>query len=565
MAININKESNVDTTPGKFKLSGSNWRSKEIPATQGNLVETLNSYNEQIKKHYYDKTEARTDENSLQTSIMNLVKILDTNTLFTNKTITANESSDDVSFLESISTFTKDSELNKGFSESGLVQKINIIANLLSGNTDDAKDWKHDSFGNNVGQDNKAGATPVVGMTRSTDDNTYSASLTTDSSGNRALVISGLSSVEPKSGVSGDETDTSKSVVLSEYQVAQMIKGAVITVLGAYDAQISAILGYLLFTTDTLPESYVAVLKNTKNSHIYNAPLYIKYDSDKDSYYIRDVNGLLNFGEETKDYVFTSSSVSDGIKDSTGYWNIKPENDFSSFRVTGGTVNEQGTYEISYSIPTPKKTITTNFGHADNNTTSIIKSISVLGHDVTASYSTVHYELNGTGYVTLPEGSVVEINLPNADVLVWSNSHFQKTDGCLTFTSDYKKLIDNEKIGCKYCSVKVKLNNGTYNSTTVYTYENNDATVDLSDVAYDGHSFDTTTENGVRIAENQIVYRNVKDNIEDSIKWLNDSLTVTIDYGHDNLSENKEYVYGDTVLLDNPTREGYDFAGWTVE
>ena len=55
------------------------FKQEKIPATQGNVINTLNAYNEKIKKEYYDKKQARADENALQESIQKIVQLLAAN------------------------------------------------------------------------------------------------------------------------------------------------------------------------------------------------------------------------------------------------------------------------------------------------------------------------------------------------------------------------------------------------------------------------------------------------------------------------------------------------------
>ena len=78
MAINISTDK---AKPNN--LNNDNYRDNQIPATQGNVIETLSTYNDELKKKYYDKEQTRADENALQKSIMTLVKLLDKNNNFT--------------------------------------------------------------------------------------------------------------------------------------------------------------------------------------------------------------------------------------------------------------------------------------------------------------------------------------------------------------------------------------------------------------------------------------------------------------------------------------------------
>ena len=568
MAIEIVKSSNDG---GNYSTD---FKNNQVPATQGNIVETIDVYNNQIKKHYYDKTETRADENALQTSIENIVKQLVSNTSFTNKTADADEGTDDVTALESVSEFTEDS--SAAFNESGLIQKINIIANLLSGTVEDKDSkqaWKATDIGNNVGGNPNTYTSsepdsytdaflpnrPVIGMTRA--DVNYTASVVYDENNKQVLNISGLSDV--------NGNDLSRQVVLSESQVAEMIKQSVISVLGSYDNQIGAILGYLMFTTDSIPDSFAAVLKNTQNTHINNAPLYIRYyDTTDNTYYIQDLNGLAHFtGEETTEYKFGGSELTDTDK----YWKITASSDYKSLNVVGGED------EITYSIPIPQYTISLDFGYASDTTTEVIfkmymfnsKSITV---DLTNNYT---YKSDGTAVVEVPLGSRPTINIPEGVVKINNNLfNLNETDSTATLVANDTDQVNyiiqsNQKLYCGYYTVSVNENNGTNNEPlTASGYEGTKITI-TGEVSYEGHTLSSETANGCSVTNTDgniiITYTDVTDNIEDSLVWTENKITITYDANDGTSTTTTDTTtYGSdyTVTADDPTLEGYDFEGW---
>ena len=221
MAVIINLTDDNGSKTQDFKQNNT-------PATQGNVINTLNAYNEKIKKEYYDKKQARADENALQESIQKIVKLLAANTEFKDKTPAANTNSEDTEKdrLEKYSgSFSEDKGVE--FDAAGLVQKINVIANILSGDIESPKQWGADVHGNNVGKEESTLNVPVIGITRK--DPKYTAEFTQDDNGgNRKLEISGLNDIEiTRPNGNKDTIKASEITVLSEKQVALMVSESI--------------------------------------------------------------------------------------------------------------------------------------------------------------------------------------------------------------------------------------------------------------------------------------------------------------------------------------------------
>ena len=322
------------------------FRQNKTPATQGNVINTLNAYNEKIKKEYYDKTQARADENALQESIQNIVKLLAKSAWKDTVTIPENTTSEETKKdrLESyLDNFDEDNE--KTFDEAGLVQKINVIANILSGDIESSKQWKADVHGNNIGKGESTLNVPVIGITRK--DPKYTATFTNDDNG-RNLTISGLNSITlTRPNGNTDTIAASEMTVLSEKQVALMISTSVKEVLGGFDEQITNIVSYLLFQEGDLPESYEFVLKHTNDKDSKSAPLYVTYEDDGSNiggytgpaYYIHDLNGE-KIGVETPNYVINASNINDLM--GTGY---TPKDSKFTLKVDGKLENISVYYE----------------------------------------------------------------------------------------------------------------------------------------------------------------------------------------------------------------------------
>ena len=564
MAIEINKSSGNGNYTDDFKGLG-------IPATQGNVVETLDSYNDQVKLHYYDKTEARADENALQTSIMNLVRQLVNNTSFTDKIVAADETSDGVTHLDSVSKFSEDVDGNTQFDLSGLIQKVNIIANLLSGTTnEDGHKWTSEMTGNNVGglsevtkngEEVKAARinqlneyAPVIGMTRADGDG-YTAKIEYED-GKRVLKIEGLTSVDfevdSSDGKETKQQSIADRVVLSEEQVANMIKTSVISVLGGYDNQLGAMLGYLMFTQDEIPEAFKYVLTHTKQEDIAIAPLYVKkYDEKK--YYIRDLNGLSNFdGDETIDYEFSGSPIT------KGNWKIEVEtNDYKNFVVYYKNTKV-------YEIPIPQKSISVDFGKAEGSL-QILNS-ATLFENTEVTVAETEYNLNGTGNVEVPLGAMAKVNVPGGVNLVHHEGWSKPDTNNVTSMESGKYtsgLQENVKLFCKYITVTLDTDDGN-EAKESSGYEGSTITFDVIDKT--GYTCQTTVL-GESVADGCVTYKNVTDSIEDKLIWVPKDFNVT--YLKDDGSQlDKDSVkFGEIYKVSkNPEpKEGYNFLGWKVK
>ena len=389
------------------------FRQDNTPATQGNVINTLNAYNEKIKKEYYDKTQARADENALQKSIQNIVKLLAKSAWNDTVTIPENTTSEDTDNdrLKSYSgSFGEDNE--KTFDEAGLVQKINIIANIISGNTDDEKQWKENVYGNNIGAGESTLNVPVIGITRENPE--YTAEFKTEGE-NRTLTISGLNKTKIVRPNGEDYTnDVSEITVLSEKQVAEMICRAVESVLGGFDSQIANIVSYLLFQEGDLPDSYKFVLNHTTDDGIKSAPLYVTYEDDSSNigkeytgpaYYIHDLNGDI---KETVEYVINKDNIgslrNEGYKPTNSNFTLKADGELNKINVSYN--NDP---KVTYSLDVPKKTVTLNLHENPKDEEKVSYKCELFQEIIGSGY----FEFtNGIAYKNFPQGSIVTITMP---------------------------------------------------------------------------------------------------------------------------------------------------------
>lgn len=564
MAVKINlTEGNSSKTQ--------DFRQEKTPATQGNVINTLNAYNEKIKKEYYDKTQARADENALQTSIQNIVKLLAKSAWKDTVTIPENTKSEDTNDdrLESyLGSFGEDSD--KTFDESGLVQKINVIANILSGDTEPNKQWETDVHGNNIGTEESTLNVPVIGITRKNPK--YTAEFKTDGN-NRTLTISGLNEtkiVRPNGEYY--KNDVSEITVLSEKQVAEMICSSVKSVLGGFDSQIANIVSYLLFQEGDLPDSYKFVLNNTNDEGIKSAPLYVTYEDSnskigKDTgpaYYIHDLNGDI---KETPDYVINEDNIDELISENG--WKPTEASLFTlktNEKLENIIVYYEDTKKEVYTLSVPKKTLTLNLhGHAPTDE-QISYSCSVLGK-VIEDNGKFKFNEDGIAFENFPQGSTVTITMPEGftDTLFYEEDY--KAD-----SMDKSVVVDLSKNDAHIYNKKLTFNIKDKETNTEIRYYSDDLLLEKN-LSYPGYKAITEKVFGVDITDNKLLisHDSIKNKTQSNtdeftfdcnITWENREVNVTLKYLED--GQEKE----DTMLL--PTGQeilpkditGYDFKGW---
>ena len=457
----------------QIKLSGNEgtsrsdeYREDKVPATQGNVINTLNSYNEKLKQEYYDKSQARADENALQSSLEKVIQLLANDTLFKNKIKNPNTSSEDTDGdrLEAYNgTFNEDKE--KAYNVAGLVQKLNIIANLVSGSNLPAEHiWDINAHGNNVGKDETTGSVPVIGLTRGYETIPYTAEFS-DENNQHILKIEGLS-------------EHSSDTVLSEKQVADMISQSVKEVLGNYDSQISVMLSYMLFAENGLPKSYEYILKNTTAEKIQDAPMYVVYDEKNDYYYVRDLDGDGTF-QETEDYKidkdnFQFACVS-GITSSLAEdkkWKLLFDESLTNLRAFYDNV------EV-YTLPVPQKTLTINLGKIENETDYN------LNYQYSLFNSRAYFEghagvVNGIATINVPVAAKVTVDLPDdfdGELFTKYSYTDHPENSPVSINENTKKftvsLVNDQVVYAKIIKYTLKLNNGNDDFVQVKRYKSN--------------------------------------------------------------------------------------------
>ena len=456
MAINIK----LTTDNGTDNSKSTDYKDDKVPATQGNVIHTLNAYNEKLKKEYYDKTQARKDENALQSSLEKVIKLLEANTTFTGKTkdpITSREDTDDDRLEAYTGNFSEDN--TKSYDVAGLVQKLNIIANLVSGDTTQANhNWTKDAHGNNVGKGESTGSVPVIGLTRQYDTVPYTAEFKHENNA-AILEIGGLNTI--------GETDVSDKTVLSEKQVSEMIAESVKKVLGNYDSQISVMLSYMLFAENGLPESYRHILRNTTAEKIQDAPMYVFYDVTKNQYSIKDLDGDGSF-KESINYSFNTENINE--KSITHErWKVTITEDYKNIHAYYN--DSEG---VTYNIPVPQKTLIVNLGQIDNETIFPLRySYNVFGGSNVTGIADV---INGVATINVPVAAKVAITLPDdfdGELFAKYNytDHPENNNTSITNKNFTIRLINDQTVYAKIIKYTLKLNNGNDDFVQVKRYK----------------------------------------------------------------------------------------------
>lgn len=560
MAVKINL-----TDGGSSKTE--HFKQEKIPATQGNVINTLDAYNEKIKKEYYDKKQARADENALQESIQNIVKLLAKSAWNDTVTIPENTKSEDTEKdrLEKYSgSFSEDKGVE--FDAAGLVQKINVIANILSGDIEVNKQWEANVHGNNIGAGESTLNVPVIGITRK--NTKYEATFNSDE---RNLTITGLNNIDIKRTNGNEDTiEASEITVLSEKQVAEMICSSVKSVLGGFDSQIANIVSYLLFQEGDLPESYKFVLNHTTDKDIKSAPLYVTYEDNNSNigehtgpaYYIHDLNGDI---KETSDYVINKDNIDkliseDGWKPTDiSFFTLKADEKLENIKVfyNGSEV---------YTLSVPKKTLTLNLHGNAPTDEQISYSCKVLDKEIEDNGK---FTLNEDVIVSenFPQGSTVTITMPEGftDTLFYEEDY--KADGMdktvVVNLSKNDAHVYNKKLTFNIKDAGVKTVTEYYSSSLLLTQK----------LDYPGYKATEETVFGVTIENNELSIPNekIKNNIGDNtdeftfdcdITWKNRNVNVTLKYleGGKQKTDTKTLATGQEIPSINVA--GYDFKGW---
>ena len=209
------------------------------------------------------------------------------------------------------------------------------------------------------------------------------------------------------------------------------------------------------------------------------------------------------------------------------------------------TENMQTTVNL-YAVCSKKSyTITYNLDGGTNNTSN------PLGYDVETATITLQ-DPTKTGY-TFTGWTGEEITTPTKNITITKGSTGNKE-----YTAHWSKDT---------YTISYSLNGGTNSSSNPATYQVDTATITLQDPTRNGYTFvGWTGSNGNAPQKNVQIPKGSTGNKGYYANWTTDSYTITyIMNGGDN-SENNPISYNvetETITLQEPTKKGYTFTGWT--
>lgn len=238
---------------------------KEKLATQGNVVNTLSAYNEQVKENYNDRTEDTSHNDTLQKSIETIVKSLDKSNIVTG------------TFEDKKSVTTLDTDNSKNFGDSGLIRKLDLITKAISPKGIDNSTWNNDIHANALGSQEKETISnvPVCALTKGHKDYEYK----TNGLFNGNFNINGIE-------------NNPQLYVLSEKQISDMVVTASRGLIQDYTLKINQ-LKDLLKQSTARSMAAINYINNIENPTVRGYfPIDVSYDPTPDTYSFVTLNGI---------------------------------------------------------------------------------------------------------------------------------------------------------------------------------------------------------------------------------------------------------------------------------
>jgi len=255
-----------------------------------------------------------------------------------------------------------------------------------------------------------------------------------------------------------------------------------------------------------------------------------------------------------------------------------------TYNLNGGTVSENpGAYtieseDITLNNPTREGyTFTgwTGTGLENNTETVTINKGSTGNKEYTANWTakeyTISYELNG-GSAENPTTYTIEsedITLNNPTKEGYTFAGWTGTD--LTEATQDVTIAKGSKENRTYTAtwtadeytITYNLNGGTAENTTTYTIESENIT--LNKPTRDGYTFTGWTGTGLDVVtENVTIAKGSTGNKEYTANWTVKEYTIVYNLNNGTAENVGTYtIESEDITLNNPTREGYTFAGWT--
>ena len=255
-----------------------------------------------------------------------------------------------------------------------------------------------------------------------------------------------------------------------------------------------------------------------------------------------------------------------------------------TYNLNGGTVSENpGAYtieseDITLNNPTREGYTFagwTGTGLENNTETVTINKGSTGNKEYTANWTakeyTISYELNG-GSAENPTTYTIEsedITLNNPTKEGYTFAGWTGTD--LTEATQDVTIAKGSKENRTYTAtwtadeytITYNLNGGTAENTTTYTIESEDIT--LNNPTREGYTFTGWTGTGLDVVtENVTITKGSTGNKEYTANWTVKEYTIVYNLNNGTAENAGTYtIESEDITLNNPTRTGYTFAGWT--
>ena len=263
-----------------------------------------------------------------------------------------------------------------------------------------------------------------------------------------------------------------------------------------------------------------------------------------------------------------------------------------SYELNGGNLGEQTNPE-SYTIESEDITLNnpTRYGYTFAGWTGtgldvVTENVTIAkgtteNRTYTANWTvneyTITYELNGgnLGEQTNPETYTIEseditLNNPTREGYTfagWTGTGLDNPTENVTIT---KGSTENRTYTANWTvnvyTITYNLNDGIVENTGIYTVESEDIT--LNNPTRDGYTFAGWTGTGLDVAtENVTITKGSTGNREYTANWSAIEYTISYELNGGNLGEQTNpgtyTIESEDITLNNPTRNGYTFAGWT--
>src|SRR5574344_1643818 len=442
------------------------YKTDKTPATQGTVLNTLETYNTGIDSHYYDKSEINVLVKSLKESICTIENKLST-TSSSSSGITDTTSDTEITLNNTYSADT-----NTTVATAGLEKKVEILYQIVSGMTDSSSTSGYgslstSSIGNNIGTDAKETKLPVIGTSVKS---VVSPSITGTPDDTDITKTKYAYTITP--------TATASTNVLSEAQIDSLLKDSITNVLSVLGTKADT-LNKIIQNLDGITESEKYVLQHWDDANIDTYPIRLIKANETNSKGFKFVfaNGKTSTVLSLTDIIDTSN-IGNSLTGSTNLVNSII------------SIKKDGTEIYSLSIPTVN--VIFDFKGITTNGLSVYIKSTAANTD-TSNIKTVSTDIDGNSTVEVPYTSYIELKgLAEHGTFKYSDSSVKNTNS--DNNPVFGPFTQNTKIYSKQYTVKFifNKNNKLYKSsdTTFATELGANGEYDIT--VFDGSSITTT-------------------------------------------------------------------------